>query len=256
MAPVLTRSAMCWVRILVQGLERNVNVAKGPSGPNAVDAFLLGLARADRQVWSRASLALGSDLDAWRAAGERARRPILESGLAENSKELQLQAKILAQLYAALLERKERIHLAIWAAQGAVVGLLARPGLADEDVRHLCGPFADLIQVTAIRCRHGINPAWCSVCRDAVGPRVYVTGGGSHYHLKRSCPGLAAGQQLVEERGGSPANITAVGLTSDTLEDRTPCAVCRPPEKGASQFAPRQERARSRQSTSASRQHR
>jgi hypothetical protein len=55
---------------------------------------------------------------------------------------------------------------------------------------------------------------------------VYVTAGGQAYHFDPSCHALAYGQELVVERGGTPAPIVT---TYEHLakEERGPCRTCR-----------------------------
>ena len=120
----------------------------------AVDAFLARLARADQTEWDRASTALGTDLSAWEAAGSRARLLMLDLGLVVEAERLRKQAKSIAQKRGPRSRHTERSRRAIWAAQGAVLGLLAGQKLDEADIRCLCEPFADLIPGGAV---HGIR---------------------------------------------------------------------------------------------------
>jgi|HubBroStandDraft_4_1064222.scaffolds.fasta_scaffold13436_4 hypothetical protein len=167
-----------------------------------VDDFLIRLARADRRHWILASRVVGSDEAAWRLAGARARHVIRDNGLIAEFSELQLRAKVTVQMYAAGLP-EEQARLAIWAAQGTTLGLLARPGITHADLRQLCGPFAELL-------------------------RVWVTGGGTHYHATETCQALVDGQAQIEQRGGKPAKIMVVSVVSGNAGRRSPCGFCMP----------------------------
>ena len=82
------------------------------------------------------------------------------------------------------------------------------------------------------RCPHGEQtPLDCKICdgklKDKnVGSLVYFTAGGTHYHYSKTCPALVYGQQLVEERGGTPAPIESAYEDSVKYE-RTQCKTCK-----------------------------
>lgn len=81
-------------------------------------------------------------------------------------------------------------------------------------------------------CKHAFpTRAQCPVCsKQPDKPEklvvVYVTAGGMAYHFDPNCHALAYGQELVKERGGSPAPIVT---TYEHLakEERGPCRTCR-----------------------------
>lgn len=81
-------------------------------------------------------------------------------------------------------------------------------------------------------CKHGFEtPLDCPICKDNLdeikSPRfVYVTAGGTHYHFSPSCTALELGQEMVSERGGTPAPIETVAEDS-VKYDRSPCKTCR-----------------------------
>jgi hypothetical protein len=78
-------------------------------------------------------------------------------------------------------------------------------------------------------CRHGEqNPQFCVICKDET-PRarklVYFTSGGQHFHVVASCSALAAGQEIVSERGGTPAQLES-GFLDTVRISRKPCKTC------------------------------
>lgn len=81
-------------------------------------------------------------------------------------------------------------------------------------------------------CKHYLGtPLECPICREDlesyVSPRfVYITEGGTHYHFIPNCPALELGQQMVIDRGGTPAPIETVAEDS-VKYDRSPCKTCR-----------------------------
>ena len=58
-------------------------------------------------------------------------------------------------------------------------------------------------------CVHGLDAAWCFLCRHAGEGSVWVSDGGSAFHLRSDCPALNDGQRRVERWGG-PSTVTAV----------------------------------------------
>jgi hypothetical protein len=75
-------------------------------------------------------------------------------------------------------------------------------------------------------CPHEMgSPDWCSLCRNADKPSIYITSGGMSYHATPSCTALKEGQALV----ANPAPIQTVVLGSSAVEGRRPCRTCRPP---------------------------
>lgn len=70
----------------------------------------------------------------------------------------------------------------------------------------------------------------CPICRNEATPVnvvVYTTEGGDAYHFNPNCSALAYGQDLVRERGGTPAPIRT---THEYLVkgERGPCRTCKP----------------------------
>jgi hypothetical protein len=85
-------------------------------------------------------------------------------------------------------------------------------------------------------CPHGeATPLDCRVCEGKLADKkvsatVYITEYGNDYHFDRNCHRLIFGQQMVEERGGTPSPIEAVSEDSVKF-DRSPCSHCRPKQK-------------------------
>jgi len=77
-------------------------------------------------------------------------------------------------------------------------------------------------------CIHALARDTCAICRHADKPCVYVTGGGLHYHRRRNCPALQAGQANVESRGGDVAPVTTARFGTADVENRKPCKTCWP----------------------------
>ncbi len=76
------------------------------------------------------------------------------------------------------------------------------------------------------QCPHGMgSPEWCSLCKNAENPSVYITGGGMAYHATPNCNALAEGQALV----ANPEPVVTVALGSAAVEGRKPCKTCEPP---------------------------
>lgn len=131
-------------------MESNDNAGRR----SRVTEFLGRLAGASRDDWALASSMLAADLIAWEAAGGRARRHLLEMGLADLCKKLEAEARIIARAGAAFLEPPQLRRRATWAAQSAVVGLVAYPDFDKADLRHLCSPFASLMPPSVIQDVH------------------------------------------------------------------------------------------------------
>ena len=65
------------------------------------------------------------------------------------------------------------------------------------------------------QCPHGMgSPEWCSLCKNAEKPSVYITGGGMAYHTIPNCNALAEGQALV----ANPEPVVTVALGSQQLK--------------------------------------
>lgn len=85
-------------------------------------------------------------------------------------------------------------------------------------------------------CSHGeATPLDCKVCDGKLAKRnvsltVYVTSFGENYHYDRNCHRLTFGQQMVEDRGGTPSPIEAVAEDSVKF-DKSPCNNCKPKKK-------------------------
>ena len=73
-------------------------------------------------------------------------------------------------------------------------------------------------------CKHGIDISWCSTCKHS--GSVYTTAGGTHYHRDVNCHSLRSGQEHVERRGGRPALLKTVMLSSALIDGRDPCRTC------------------------------
>lgn len=113
--------------------------------------FLRRLACASRDDWASATFILGADLIAWEAAGRRARGHVLEIGLSDLCKKLEAEARAIAHAGTADLQPAQLRRRAAWAAQGAVVGLVAYPDCDEADLRHLWSPFASLMPPSVIQ---------------------------------------------------------------------------------------------------------
>jgi len=76
--------------------------------------------------------------------------------------------------------------------------------------------------------------SFCERCKPHPYPEtVYVTGGGSAFHKDRRCDAMESGQRHVVARGGSPSEITAVGIqVALGREGREPCQRCFPVRSG------------------------
>ena len=78
-------------------------------------------------------------------------------------------------------------------------------------------------------CKHGEqNRAFCSICKDSVEKDrkpVYFTSGGQHFHFTPSCTALSEGQEIVRQRGGTPA-IVESGYLDTVRVYRKPCKTC------------------------------
>lgn len=74
---------------------------------------------------------------------------------------------------------------------------------------------------------HNLVRTTCPLCRGEW-KVVYMSGGGTRYHLLRDCPGLIRGQALVDDRGGMREPVTSVTRTSLRLMSRGPCTTCIP----------------------------
>ena len=95
----------------------------------------------------------------------------------------------------------------------------------------LCGyQHTDGMNLELDPCKHGEqNRAFCSICRDSVDENrksVYFTSGGQHFHLSANCIALAEGQEVVRQRGGTPASIES-GYLDTVRVTRKPCKTCR-----------------------------
>ena len=73
---------------------------------------------------------------------------------------------------------------------------------------------------------------WCAPCKpsspdDDEPPFVYITEGwGAAYHKIRDCRALIEGQKFVEIRGGTPAPVKRVSLSTAKASLHSPCQVC------------------------------
>lgn len=78
-------------------------------------------------------------------------------------------------------------------------------------------------------CKHGEqNKAFCSICKDLPDEQrkiVYFTAGGQHFHFSPRCSALAEGQELVKQRGGTPAMLES-GFLDSVRVIRKPCKTC------------------------------
>jgi hypothetical protein len=75
-----------------------------------------------------------------------------------------------------------------------------------------------------IECKHGLDPDYCSICRDP--QLVYVSGGGEVFHMRRDCPSLESGQQNVLDRGGTLADVNTMTRSNAEADGRPPCRTC------------------------------
>jgi hypothetical protein len=81
-------------------------------------------------------------------------------------------------------------------------------------------------------CKHAFpTRTQCPVCSKEPEKQenlvvVYVSAGGDAYHFDPNCHALAYGQELVRERGGTPAPIVST-YEHIAKEERGPCRTCR-----------------------------
>ena len=75
-------------------------------------------------------------------------------------------------------------------------------------------------------CIHDLTHETCSICREAGKPPVYISAGGSRYHLRRDCSSLQSGQATVDARGGEVAPVTIARLGTADVEGRDACKTC------------------------------
>jgi len=76
--------------------------------------------------------------------------------------------------------------------------------------------------------------SFCPQCKPkSLSKVVYVTSGGQAYHLSLDCEALRDGQQLVEKRGGTPADPTSMSVSAAKRDGREPCLVCWPSKSTA-----------------------
>ena len=147
-------------------------MAEHASPVTEVGTFLIRLGNADRKELEHASSAVRSDQRAWKAAGGRVAQIVASMGLDEQKAQLCQQATVIVHGKAAQIQRED-LQFALWAAQGAIVGLLAGGSAKRTDLRLLCKPFAQLLRETPIPA-----PGENTYCETH--PRVPLTYGGCH----------------------------------------------------------------------------
>jgi hypothetical protein len=147
-------------------------VAEHTSPAEEVGTFLIGLDNADRKELERASSAVRSDQEAWKAAGGRVAQIVASLGLDEQKAQLCQQARAIVQGNAAQIQGEDR-KFALWAAHGVIVAVLAGRSAKRTDLRLLCKPFAQVLRETPI-------PATGENTYCETHPRVPLTYGGCH----------------------------------------------------------------------------
>lgn len=60
--------------------------------------------------------------------------------------------------------------------------------------------------------------------------RIYASGGGRVYHTDLECENLAAGKELVRERGGKEEPVRLISWDDASLRGLTRCGRCCPAE--------------------------
>jgi len=126
-------------------------VAEDTSPATEVEAFLSLLGNADREELERASSAVRSDRSAWEAAGKSVAQIVADLGLDEQKAQFCERARVIVEGKAVQIQGEDR-KLAIWAARGLIVGLLADGGSAKRtDLGVLFKPFDQWYRVTPSR---------------------------------------------------------------------------------------------------------
>ena len=72
---------------------------------------------------------------------------------------------------------------------------------------------------------HNVADGSCPLC-DRKFKTVHISGGGTHWHLDKSCSALEDGQEQVRLKGGEVAEIKAYGASNPAVYDKNPCRTC------------------------------
>jgi hypothetical protein len=126
-------------------------VAEDTPPATEVEAFLSRLGNADQEELERASSAVRSDRSAWEAAGGRVAQIVASLGLDEQKAQFCERARVIVEGKAVQIQGEDR-KIAIWAARGVIVSLLADGGSAERtDLGVLFKPFDQWFRETSTR---------------------------------------------------------------------------------------------------------
>ncbi len=75
------------------------------------------------------------------------------------------------------------------------------------------------------KCIHNVAGRSCPLC-DRKFNTVYISGGGTHWHLDKACSALEDGQEQVRLKGGEVAEVKAYGSSNPVVYDKNPCRTC------------------------------
>jgi hypothetical protein len=126
-------------------------VAEDTPPATEVEAFLSRLGDADQEELERASSAVRSDRSAWEAAGGRVAQIVASLGLDEQKAQFCERARVIVEGKAVQIQGEDR-KIAIWAARGVIVSLLADGGSAERtDLGVLFKPFDQWFRETSTR---------------------------------------------------------------------------------------------------------
>jgi hypothetical protein len=126
-------------------------VAEDTPPATEVEAFLSRLGNADQEELERASSAVRSDQSAWEAAEGRVAQIVASLGLDEQKAQFCERARKIVEGKAVQIQGEDR-KLAIWAARGVIVSLLADGGSAERtDLGVLFKPFDQWFRETSTR---------------------------------------------------------------------------------------------------------
>ncbi len=75
------------------------------------------------------------------------------------------------------------------------------------------------------RCIHNVSGYTCPLCAGEYRV-VFISGGGTHWHLRRNCSALEDGQEQVRLRGGQVEAIASYGRNEPSVRGKDPCITC------------------------------
>jgi hypothetical protein len=126
-------------------------VAEDTPPATEVEAFLSRLGDANQEELERASSAVRSDRSAWEAAGGKVAQIVASLGLDEQKAQFCERARVIVEGKAVQIQGEDR-KIAIWAARGVIVSLLADGGSAERtDLGVLFKPFDQWFRETSTR---------------------------------------------------------------------------------------------------------